>query len=116
MERPVQVSLAFLDEKPVEQVSLGQMVITGLAEKADTFPNPPVPLETLTETNQALSGAEQAARSGDHAAVENLPIVQKLWQKNFRKTALYVNLVADGDASVIREANLVPTKGETTPS
>jgi len=115
MQRESNASLAFIRETPAEKAPFGQSVIDGLTANAITFPNLPVPLTELSANNSALTAAVLAAKSGDHIANANLKAVLKVWNANFRRTARYVSLVANGDEPTIRLANLVPTKSESTP-
>jgi hypothetical protein len=114
MQKESNASLAFIRETPAEKAPFGQSVIDGLTENATTFPNLPVPLTDLTANNDALTAAVLAAKSGDHIALANLRAVLKVWNANFKRTAKYVSLIANGDESTIRLANLAPTKSETT--
>jgi hypothetical protein len=114
MQLTSNASLAFIKETPAEKAPFGQNVIDGLTANATTFPNLPVPLTELSANNSALAAAVLAAKSGDHIAVANLEEVLKVWDTNFRLTAKYVSLVARGSASIIRLANLVPTKSESS--
>lgn len=108
-------SLSFIRETASKKISLGENVINALSTNIATFPNPPVAVATLVTSNNDLLVAERAAHSGDHYAVATLQNMEKTWDNNFRLTANYVSIVADGNEATIRLAAFVPTKAETTP-
>lgn len=115
MQRESNASMAFTRETPAQKAIFGQNVINGLTTNAATFPTLPVPLTELTANNDALSAAVLAAKTGDYIAVANLRTILKVWNTNFRFTAKYVSLVANGDEGTVRSAGFIPTKSETTP-
>ncbi len=116
MLRRQQASLAFIDETPSQKTPFGQTVINALDDSAGTFSNPPIDLATLTTNNSDLAAAVLAAKTGERTAEANLQNVEKAWNNNFRLTAGYVSIVADGNEATIRLAGFVPTKGETSPA
>lgn len=116
MLRKQQASLAFIETTATGKTSLGQTVIAALTDNATTFPNLPVAITTLAANNEDLTGAVLAARTGDHVAVANLENVIKTWDNNFRLTANYVSIVANGNEATIRLAGFTATKAETTPA
>jgi len=116
MQLKEKASLAFISESVSEKITFGQAVITALGNAAADFPNLPVPLLDLSAINADLASAAVAARTGDHVAVANLTNIEKNWEDDFRKTAIYVTAVANGDAATIRKAGLEPTKGESQPT
>jgi len=116
MFRRQQVSLAFLGDTPSHKTPLGQSVIDALTANAETFPNPPITVIELAANNNALVAAVLSAKTGDHTAEANLEIVEETWNNNFRLTAGYVSIVADGNEAIIRLAGFTATKGETSPA
>src|SRR4051794_14547708 len=116
MQLKEKASLAFVTDSVSEKFTFGTSVTTALGNAAGNFPNLPIPLADLIGLNGDLNSAAVAARTGDHVAVANLTNIEKIWEDDFRKTAVYVTAVANGDAAVIRQAGFEPTKGETQPA
>lgn len=109
------VSLAFVEEPATIKTSLGASVINGLTENAEKFPALPVSLLNLTLINNKLTAAVLAAATGEHVAAADLKTTEKTWDANFRATANYVSIIANGDTAIIRMSGFIPTKPETTP-
>lgn len=116
MQLKEKASLAFINDSVSEKITFGAAVTTALGNANGNFPNLPVPVADLLTVNGDLGNAAIAARTGDHVAVANLTNIEKIWEDDFRKTAIYVTAVANGDAAVIREAGFEPTKGESQPA
>src|SRR4051794_17560947 len=111
MQLKEKASLTFVNDSVSEKYTFGSGVTTALGNAIGNFPNLPIPLADLIQVNSDLNSAAVAARTRDHVAVANLTNIEKIWEDDFRKTAVYVTAVANGDAAVIREAGYEPTKG-----
>ncbi len=116
MQRNVTASLDFIRLSPERKVSVGAGIINGISANTETFPNLPVPPETLTTLNQSLGEGVVNARTGDRTAAAALLNIEKAWDGAFRSTAKYVGTVANGNEQIIRLAGCTPTKAETTPA
>jgi hypothetical protein len=116
MKRQTNASMAFIKSTPTEKSSLGQTVIEALTTNAATFPHLPISIATLTTNNSDLIAALLAARSGEHLALAYLYAIVRTWNTNFRYTAKYVSLVANGVPATVILGGFVPTKSETTPA
>ncbi len=116
MKIPQNASKAFKRKKPDAKVLFGQTVIDSISANPKQFPNLPISTDELQAANDALKDGIVAANSGNHSAVDALPGLIEAWDEAFEKTATYVSGVANGDASLIRLAGFVPTKGETSPA
>lgn len=114
MVRKPKASLAFAKLSVANKIAFGNAVINAITANAATFPNLPVPLETLSDNNSDLAAALLAASSGDHVAEENLQLAEETWINNFRLTAIYIDLIADGNGATIKLAGFETTKTETT--
>ena len=111
MEIKTNVSLAFADFSVGNKILFGQKVGKCLTTENKTFPNLPIPVETLLETTSLLSEAEQDAMSGDSVAISKRKEINTLWNTQFRKTAAYVSFVADGNETLIKSTGFACTKG-----
>lgn len=124
MKRQIKASLAFKSQKAAQKPSFGNNVINGLTPPAQNmqkdapwpFNDLPVSLEDLSTINTNLDDAVTEALTGNHSAVANVKNVVAVWNSAFTLTANYVSTVANGDATLIRKAGFVPTKGETSPT
>ena len=111
MELSVRVILDFIDFAVSKKVLFGKKICKCLAGAGKTFPNLPIPLETLLETTNSLDEAEQDAMDGDSVATEKRNELNELWDTQFRRTAAYVSFIADGSATLIKTTGFACTKG-----
>ena len=123
MKKPIKASLAFKPQKAAQKPTFGNSIINGLTppaqgeQDADPWPfnDLPVALKDLDAINNDLNDAVTEALTGNHSAIANVKNVVAAWNIAFTLTANYVSTVANGDATIIRKAGFVPTKGETSP-
>lgn len=108
-------SLEFIQEPVSEKTTLGGSIIDGIINNAQMFPNLPVTTQQLGDDNNALTQAAVAAKTGDHVAIALLTVKEKAWDHDFRDTANYVSVAANGSEVIIRSAGLTPTKTESQP-
>jgi len=112
----VTASLDFVYDTPANQSVLGDKVINGLTKNAILFPTLPHSVADLTMANDDLKNKIKAAANNDTVLRKELFDSTKIWIDNYKTTAKYVSLVANGDETIIVKAGFTPTKSETTPT
>lgn len=74
------------------------------------FPKPDVPLEEITPQVNKLETDSMAAKSGAHPLVTVMNQTAKAVDKSFRKLAMYVDRIADGDPAIIQKSGFNVSK------
>ncbi len=116
MTLQVHCSLDFLNEPVPDKLILGGKVILGLTNNTTDLPNPPISIKTLQADTDAMQAAAGLAASGDHTEVAKLTGAVKIWNDDFRQTAIYVSSIANGNLVIIRESGYTPTQSESVPT
>ncbi len=82
------------------------------------FPKPDISLDEVEAQNNLLEARYIAAMSGAKVAIALLQQAEEEWDDKMRKTAAYVDRIADGVASIILSAgfNLAKQRGPTNRS
>ena len=111
MALEVNASLDFIKFPASEKPIWGKNVYNCIGKIVTQFPDLPVTLAILLDTNDKLSNAQMAALSGDKVAASKVKGLEKLWNTQYKKTAKYVSMVADGNVDLIIDAGFKPTKG-----
>jgi hypothetical protein len=115
MERPAKVSLEFLGMTPTQKGVFGDHVIAEMTGHPTVFPTPDVPIQSLITANDDLKLKTQQALSGDKERILERDETEKKWDDLFRKQALYVDRIADGNKLVIAQGGYNSTSTETHP-
>ena len=110
MEIKAKASLDCVNYPIPKKVTFGQNVAACLDAESKIFINLPVSTVTLLDTTNALNDAEQAAMTGDKVAIQKRKKLNALWNDQFRQTAAYISLVADGNVEQIKSTGFAPTK------
>lgn len=111
----LKVSLAFLKKPRATKLLFGGNVLNLLKLNAAKYPNLPVSLATLQADNDALKAGLIAAATGDKVAKAQLKDIINNWNDDFRDTANFISLQANGSAELISMAGFVATKNESKP-
>jgi hypothetical protein len=98
--KKVRVLLSFVKLSVAEKIVFFKNVIK-LMTGNPKFPEPDVPLATLTTQTTALETATTNAKSGSHEAIALRKQAEEAAVVSFVKTAQYVDRIADGDPAVI---------------
>ena len=101
MKRIPQVSLAFLLLLNAKKLTFADNVIDLLTKNAASFPDLPFSVVLLKSINDAL---RQAVKDAANNGTNEKDLLKKLliqWKNQFKLTAQYVNLVANGDKTVV---------------
>lgn len=116
MERTAKVSLEFIMQTPTQKGVFGDNVISEMTGHPTVFPTPDVPLTELTTVNDDLKLKTQQALSGDKERILERDEAEKKWDDLFRKEALYVDRIADGNKLVIAQSGYHSTSTEVHPA
>jgi hypothetical protein len=114
-ERPAKVSFGFIDYTPTQKGMFGDNVVAEMTEHTTVFPNPDVPLPTLTDINNALKQKTQQALSGDKVKIQERDATEKEWDSYFRKEGEYVQRIANGSKLIIAQSGYHSTDTESHP-
>ncbi len=106
----VKASMKFLQENPETKVMTGQKIIDGINKNITIYNALPIPVDTLLERNNNLQKTRLAAMGGDKASGYALAAAEKAWIADFRKSVNYISFAADGNAELLADTNLTPTK------
>ena len=115
MQLIIQVLFTFLKFLPDKKVTFGKSVIAALTLNAAKFVNLPFTVVALQALNDALANAQLNVLSGSRASKAALTGAIKAWNKAFKSTGKYVNLIADGDVNLILAGGFDHSKAESTP-
>jgi hypothetical protein len=114
MKRIVKTSLELLRASVTDKPRLGSKIIKSLTDNATVFDKLPIPLATLTTVNKGLNDANEEAESNATANRKHVINAEKEWNRVIKKTALYIDSVAEGNEEIIVKAGFTATKSETT--
>lgn len=98
--RKVKVVLDFLKFPVAEKIVFYRNVITAMTGNA-SFASPDVPLTELTTVLTTLEQAEDEAGDGARTSIARRNQAEEVADIAFRKQAMYVDRIADGDSAVI---------------
>ena len=115
MERTAKVSFGFMVYSPTKKGVFGDNVIAGLTEHAADFPNPDVPMQELTDANNALKLKTQQALSGDKVKIAERNAAEEVWEDKYRKQGEYVQRIANGNKVLIAKSGYHTTDTEVGP-
>ena len=96
--------------------TFGKSVIGQITANASTFPNLPITLAELGTLTTALHDTYAQYQQYGESKKGAYTDAHNLWKIKFSRTADYVDLIADGDESIINKSGFKPTKSESTPS
>ncbi len=97
------VVLNFVKLTIAEKVEVGRSVESKM-KLNPSFTSPDVPLEELKASTDLLEARNVTAITGGKEATALMHQAEEQWVNKMRKTALYVDRIADGDAAVILSA------------
>lgn len=115
MKRIPQVSLAFLLLLNAKKLTFADNVIALLTTNAATFPDLPFSVVLLKSINDAL---RQAVKDAANNGTNEKDLLKKLliqWKNEFKLTAQYVNLVANGDKTIVDLSGFETTLTDVSP-
>lgn len=116
MARKAKVSLGFIRYTIPQKVVFGQTVTEGLTENSSIFTTPNPTVLALQGATDNLDDAAAAAAGGDHAKVQLMYEKEALWDEAYRKSAAYVNGIANGNEATILLSGFKSTKTENAPA
>jgi hypothetical protein len=97
------VVLDFLRLSVIEKVGFGNSVVSSMTG-SPVFINPDVPLATVITKNDLLESRFEASQKGGREETKLMHQAEDEWDEVMRKTALYVDRIADGDGALILNA------------
>lgn len=97
------VVLNFVKLTIAEKIEVGRSVESKMKSNP-SFTSPDVPLEELKVSTDLLEARNVTAITGGKEATALMHQAEEQWVDKMRKTALYVDRIADGDAAVILSA------------
>ena len=97
------VVLNFVKIAIAEKIEVGRSVESKM-KLNPSFTSPDVPLEELKASTDMLEARNVAAITGGKEATALMHQAEEQWVDKMRKTALYVDRIADGDAAIILSA------------
>ena len=97
------VVLNFVKLTIAEKIEVGRSVESKM-KLNPSFTSPDVPLEELKASTDLLEARNVTAITGGKEATALMHQAEEQWVDKMRKTALYVDRIADGDAAVILSA------------
>ena len=103
-------SLAFINLSAANKTTMAANVLECLTNNPELFPDLPVKLSALTQTNANLVTAVANVQTGSKVSRSALKNALKAWNTDFRATAKYVSAVAEGDEQTINTAGFTATK------
>jgi hypothetical protein len=112
MARKAKVSLGFTRYTIPQKVVFGQTVTDKLTENSSIFTTPNPTVVALIGATNDLDAAAAAAASGDHAKVQIMYEKEANWDEAYRKSAAYVNTIANGNEATILLSGFKSTKTE----
>lgn len=98
--KKVRVLLSFVKLTVAEKIAYFKNVISKMTGNT-AFPEPDVSLASATELVTDLENANSNSLSGSHAAIAQRNHAEAEADKAFRKLAMYVERIADGDMALI---------------
>lgn len=107
--------LDFLSEKPIDKVTVGKQVITGVGGQTTKLKDLPYTTAQMSDANADLEKKTLAAMGGDKTAIEQRNASEKAWKNIFKAVANYVSYVADGDTVLIAQCGFQPSAEESKP-
>jgi len=113
--KKVKVFLGFLRMALVVKLEFYRNVIACLTAN-ELFSKPDVELIVLNSAVAKFAADFNASQTGSHEAVAKMRQSEKIADGYFRKIAMYVDRIADGDEAVILNAGFYPTKQPASPS
>ncbi len=115
--RKDKVILDFIRIPVANKVEIARGVIAKMKNNP-AFPKPDINLDEVEAQTNLLEARYIAAMSGAKVAIALLQHAEEEWDNTMRKTALYVDRIADGEAAVIVSAgfNLAKQRGPTNRS
>lgn len=116
MELKVHVDHGFNTDPALDQINFGSGVIAFLTTNAAIFPSLPFPVAELTKRNDLLRTTYADFQNKGEAAKGDYINARYSWKQAYRKTADYVDVVADGNLAVINKSGFKPTKERSDPS
>jgi len=111
------VIMDFIRIPVANKVEIARGVIAKMKNNP-AFPKPDISLDEVEAQNNLLEARYIAAMSGAKVAIALLQQAEEEWDDKMRKTAAYVDRIADGVASIILSAgfNLAKQRGPTNRS
>ncbi|MDP4201524.1 MAG: fibronectin type III domain-containing protein [Bacteroidota bacterium] len=97
------VVLDFLRLSVIEKVGFGNSVVSSMTGSS-VFTNPDVSLATVNAKNDLLESRFEASQKGGREETKLMHQAEDEWDEVMRKTALYVDRIADGDGALILNA------------
>jgi len=115
--RNQKVVLDFIRIPVANKVEIARGVIVKIKNNPD-FPSPDVSIDDLEAQTNLLETRYIATMDGGKMATALLHQAEEVWDELMRKTAAYVDRIADGDDSVVLSAgfNLIKQRGSTNRS
>ena len=98
--KKVKTVLDFLKLSVSEKIEFYRNDISKMTGNA-SFPTPDIPLATATTQVNTLETDLAAAKSGAHQSIAKMHQSEKIADTTFRKLALYVDRIADGNDAII---------------
>jgi len=111
--RKLKVLISFIKFSVAEQLSYYVNVLTNMKGNAN-FPAPAISYVEAQTAVDNLTVYNSAARGGDRTAIANMHVVELSVQKIFRYYASYVEMVADGNESIIASSGMDMSKQPAT--
>src|ERR1051325_1542305 len=115
MVRKAHVSLDFNTFEPANKKAFGNTVILQLTlNAAGNFPNLPFTISQLTDANDDLEEKYNAFLLQGKVAEGALSGSEAVWQTMFTKTAMHVDMIADGSIATISLSGYHHTKTQAS--
>jgi ethanolamine utilization microcompartment shell protein EutS len=102
-------SLDFKEYPIPQKVLFGPGVYNGIGNNTKVFTNPSVLPADLQAANDDLIAKAQAAAGGDHGLKAAMHTSENAWELIYGNAALMVDIIAEGDESIIRLGGFQPT-------
>ena len=115
MKRIAQVSMSFLKLGYSAKGTFGSNTIAKLSSNGEKFPDLPFTVVLLTLYNTNLIKATTDHINGGALEQTQLTTAVRVWNAAYKKTAVYVNFISNGDETLILEGGFIPTKTSTNP-
>jgi hypothetical protein len=113
--RRFKVLINFLRMPIVKKIAFYRNVISKMTGNA-TLPTPDVPLATATTQTDALQAAYVASRNGGPASTAAMRDKEAICDDTFRKLALYVERIANGNETIILNSGFEISEQPIAPS
>ena len=101
--KKVHVVFDFIQLPIAEKIARGRNVYVEMNGNP-TFPMPDVPLNVLKEDNDMLEARYLSALNGGKENTILMHQAEGVWDDDMRKTARYVERIADGDSAIVLSA------------